>query len=145
MVDHLDEPERTKLMLATTTEMERRVGGELRERMMTRHSVGMRPSHARLLHLIPPDGARPSELAQEWISKQAIGKRIQEMVEAGLLTVETDPDDGRARIARRTAEGDRRVALILEESIALETELAARVGGQRYRTFRAVLAELAAG
>lgn len=144
MVDHLGETKRSNLMLATMTEVERRVGGKLRTRMAT-HKVGMRPSHARLLHLIPNDGARPSELAQEWISKQAIGKRIQEMVEAGLLTVAPDPDDARARIARRTSQGDRTLALILEESAALETELAARVGDQRYRTFRAVLDELAAG
>ena len=126
------------------TEVERRVGGALRARM-AHHKLGMRPSHARLLGLVPAEGARPSELAQDWISKQAVGKRIQEMVGAGLLTVEPDPDDGRASIVRRTAEGDRILALILQESAALETELAAKVGERRYRTFRAVLDELAAG
>lgn len=144
MVDHPDEPNRGGHMLATMTEVERRVGGALRERMAF-HDVEMRPSHARLLHLVPPEGARPSQLAQDWISKQAVGKRIQEMVAAGLLTVKPDPHDGRASITHRTAEGDRTLALILQESAALETELAARVGQQRYRTFRTVLNELAAG
>ena len=131
-------------MMATMTEVERRVGGVLRARMAL-HNVVMRPSHARLLGLVPVAGARPSDLARDWISKQAVGKRIQEMVGAGLLTVEPDPDDGRASIVRRTAGGDRILALILKESAALETELAARVGEDRYRTFRAVLDELAAG
>lgn len=144
MVDHLDGPHRSDHVLATMTEVERRVGAELRARMAI-HNVGMRPSHARLLRLVPPAGARPSELAQDWISKQAVGKRIQEMVEAGLLTIDPDPEDGRARLANRTAEGDRILALILRESALLEVELAARVGERRYRTFRAVLDELAAG
>jgi DNA-binding MarR family transcriptional regulator len=144
MVDHLGEATSNRHMLATMTEVERRVGGALAARM-ARHALVMRASHARLLHLVPPEGARPSELAQGWISKQAIGKRIQEMVGAGLLTVEPDSHDGRASIVRRTAEGDHMLALILEEVAGLETELAARVGERRYRTFRAVLEELAAG
>lgn len=144
MVDHLGEATGSSHMLATMTEVERRVGGALAARMAL-HEVVMRASHARLLHLVPPEGARPSEVAEGWISKQAVGKRIQEMVGAGLLTVEPDPHDGRASIVRRTAEGDRTLALILQESAGLEAELAARVGERRYRTFRAVLDELAAG
>ena len=144
MVDHLGEMNGGNHLLATMTEVERRVGAALAARGAV-HGVVMRASHARLLHLVPSEGARPSELAQSWISKQAIGKRIQEMVGAGLLTLEPDPHDGRASIARRTAEGDRTLALILQESAEMETELAARVGEQRYRTFRAVLDALAAG
>lgn len=105
----------------------------------------VRASHARLLHLVPPDGARPSELAQRWVSKQAVGKRIQEMVEAGLVTVGPDPHDGRASVVRRTAEGDRALALFMRELTELEVELAREVGERRYRTFRAVLDELASG
>ena len=144
MVDHLGETNGSSHLLATIAEVERRLGPGLRARMAL-HNVAMRASHARLLHLVPPEGARPSELAEGWISKQAVGKRIQEMVGAGLLTVEPDPHDGRASIVRRTADGARILALILQESAELETELASKVGEQRYRTFRAVLDELAAG
>jgi DNA-binding MarR family transcriptional regulator len=126
------------------TAAERRLGAAMASRM-ARHGVVMRGSHARLLHLVPPDGARPSELAQGWISKQAIGQRIQEMRKAGLVTVEPDPHDGRANVVRRTPEGDRTMALVLRELAALETELAAKVGERRYQTFRSVLHELAAG
>lgn len=112
---------------------------------MALHGVVMRGSHARLLHLVPPDGARPSELAQGWISKQAVGQRIREMLEAGLVTVEPDPQDGRANIVRRTPEGDLTMTLVMRELATLETELAAAVGPRRYRTFRAVLDELATG
>jgi DNA-binding MarR family transcriptional regulator len=67
------------------------------------------------------------------------------MLDAGLVTVEPDPNDGRAYIVRRTPAGDRTLALVLVELAAVEAELAGEVGERRYRTFRAVLHELAAG
>jgi hypothetical protein len=144
MVYHPDGTNSGTHVLAAMTAVERRLGEELAARMAP-HDVVMRGSHARLLQLVPPDGARPSELAQGWISKQAVGQRIQEMLEAGLVAVEPDPHDGRANIVRRTPEGDRIMTLVLRELAALESELAAEVGERRYRTFRAVLQELAAG
>ena len=144
MVDYPEVANSSTHVLATMTLVERRLGEEMAARMAP-HGVAMRGSHARLLHLVPPDGARPSELAQGWISKQAVGQRIQEMLEAGLVTVEPDPQDGRASIIRRTPEGDRAMELVLRELATLEAELAAEVGQRRYRTFRAVLDELAAG
>lgn len=145
MVDYRERPNSSSThVLAVMTAAERRLAEAMAARMAP-HEVIMRGSHARLLHLVPPDGARPTELAQDWISKQAVGKRIQEMLEAGLVTVEPDPLDGRANIVRRTPEGDRTMALVLSELSALEAELAREVGERRYRTFRAVLDELAAG
>jgi DNA-binding MarR family transcriptional regulator len=144
MVYYPDEASSGAHVLAVMTAVERRVGEALAARMAP-HDVVMRGSHARLLQLVPPDGARPSELAQGWISKQAVGQRIHEMLEAGLVAVEPDPHDGRANIVRRTPEGDRIMNLVLSELAALEATLAAQVGERRYRTFRSVLQELAAG
>jgi DNA-binding MarR family transcriptional regulator len=141
MVDHR-EGRHVDHILATLSLVERRCGEAMAARMAP-HGVTMRGSHARLLDIVPPDGARPSELAQGWISKQAVGKRIHEMVEAGLVTVGPDPRDGRASVVRRTPEGDRTLALVEREVAALESELAREVGERRYRTFRAVLDELA--
>lgn len=144
MIYHPDGMNPSAHVLATMTAVERRFAEALAARMAP-HGVVMRGSHARLLQLVPPDGARPSELAQGWISKQAVGQRIREMLEAGLVAVEPDPHDGRANIVRRTAHGDRAMTLVLRELAALEAELAAEVGERRYRTFRSVLDELAAG
>jgi hypothetical protein len=144
MVDYPDRVRPDTHVLATMTAVERRLAAALTARM-ARHDVVMRGSHGRLLHLVPPEGARPSALAQGWASKQAVGKRIQEMLEAGLVTVEPDPDDGRANIVRRTPEGDRIMALVLGELAVVEAELAAEVGERRYHMFRTVLDDLAAG
>jgi DNA-binding MarR family transcriptional regulator len=142
MVDYPDATNPGTHVLAAMAALERRLGEEMAARMAP-HGAAMRGSHARLLQLVPPHGARPSELAQGWISKQAVGQRIHEMLEAGLVAVEPDPHDGRANIVRRTPEGDRIMTLVLSELAALEAELAAEVGERRYRTFRSVLQELA--
>jgi DNA-binding MarR family transcriptional regulator len=142
MIDHMPGTDGAGHVLATLSIVERRLGQAMAARMAPHERV-TRGSHARLLNLVPPDGARPSELAHGWISKQAVGKRIQEMAEAGLVTVTPDPHDGRASIVSRTAEGDRTLALIMHELAGLEAELAEKVGERRYRMFRTVLDELA--
>lgn len=70
--------------------------------------------------------------------------RIHEMAEAGLVSVEPDPDDRRATIVRRTAEGNRLRSVANKEIAEIEANLAAEVGAERYRIFREVLDELAA-
>lgn len=105
--------------------------------------VRLRGSHGRILHLIEPDGSRPTRLAEGWISKQAVGKRVQELVRLGLVAVEPDPADGRATVVRRTAEGDAVRDRILSAVRDLEAELRGQVGAARWDAFRAVLDELA--
>lgn len=109
-------------------------------------SPNLRGSHGRILNLIAPGGTRPSVLADgAWISKQAIGRRIQEMEVRGLVTIGPDPTDRRAVIVRRTAEGDRLMTFTRGQIADLEAELAAVVGGDRYAAFRAVLDDFAGG
>ena len=100
----------------------------------------LRGSEGRILGLIEPDGTRPTSLAEgSWITKQAIGKRVRELEERGLVAVAPDPEDGRAVRVHRTAEGER-VKQQTEQRIAeLERAFAAEVGEDRYRIFREVL------
>ena len=59
------------------------------------------------------------------------------------VAVDTNPDDRRVRVIRRTAKGDasvRRLATLLGR---LEQTWATRVGDARYRDFRATLEEIA--
>ncbi|MEZ5183654.1 MAG: MarR family transcriptional regulator, partial [Acidimicrobiales bacterium] len=121
----------------------RRVGRELPGRLPV-DVVGLRGSAGRTLGVLPAGGARPSQLAEGTsITKQAMGERLAEMEQRGWITIEPDPTDGRARIVRRTAEGDR-VRAATERAIAsVEAELAAQVGATRWATFLEVLGELA--
>lgn len=104
---------------------------------------GLRGSFARTLGVLPPDGARPGDLAEGTsITKQSMSERLTEMQRLGWVSVTADPTDGRARLVRRTTEGDR-IRDVTERGIAaLEADLAAEVGEERYRTFVDVLTEL---
>lgn len=132
-------------MLASLGTLDRRVDRDMR-RLLPRDLEGLRASHGRLLDLIDPEGSRPSALAEgAWISKQAIGRRIRELEERGLVTVTEDPTDGRAVVVQRTTAGDHVRRGATGAIAAMEREWREAVGGDRYATFRAVLAELGGG
>jgi DNA-binding MarR family transcriptional regulator len=107
---------------------------------------GLRGSIGRILSLVPPEGARPTTLADgAWITKQSLGERVREMERLGWVTTDADPVDRRAYIVHRTELGDRVLATAERTIAAMEAEWSAKVGADRYVVFRSVLAELANG
>lgn len=133
-----------KHLLALLDGFQRRLGREVHERMQG--SGLLRGSEGRILGLIEPDGTRPTSLAEgSWITKQAIGKRVRELEERGLVAVRPDPEDGRAVRVYRTKRGDRVKAASELRVAELERAFADEVGAERYQTFCEVLAELGRG
>lgn len=141
MVDGNDVPAFPHLLAALDT-FQARVSDGLAARA-DQLGVRLRGSHGRILQLLAPEGTRPSRLAEGWISKQAVGQRVEELARAGLVVRVPDPDDRRATLVRRTPEGDEVSARATAAALDLERELAAQVGQERWRTFREVLDELA--
>ena len=129
-------------VVAGVEALQRRIAESLTERLGTL-GIELRGSHGRILDLIGPDGTRPSVLAHGWVSKQAIGQRIRELHELGLVEVERDRDDRRATVVRRTRQGDLILAQLAAGIAELERELRDQVGAARYEVFRGVLDELA--
>ena len=130
-------------VLALLDAAQRRAGEDM-DRLTVGIADGMRGSFARILALTPAGGARPTELAEAaGISKQAVGQRLQELLDRGWMVLDRDPGDHRARIARRTPEGDRVHALLVAAIGSLDHEWRDGVGGERYATFLEVLEELA--
>jgi DNA-binding MarR family transcriptional regulator len=120
---------------------QRRLEHEVSTRM--RGTGILRGSEGRILGLIGPGGSRPTTLAEgSWITKQAIGKRIRDLEERGLVVVRPDPDDARAVRVHRTAKGDRAKAATEARVAELEAAFAAEIGAERWRTFRAALDQL---
>lgn len=140
MVDEVGEPAFPHLFAALDTLLGR-LGADLGARRGG--DVVLRGSHGRILGLLAPEGTRPARLAEGWISKQAIGMRVQELVSLGLVAVEPDPADRRATLVRCTPAGeqvrDRTHGWIAD----IERSLAEQVGADRYEVFRSVLDELA--
>lgn len=130
-------------VLAAVEWLSRRIADDVRSMRQTHDVPITRGSQGLILHLLPEDGARPTELADgRWVSKQAIGQRVRELVELGLVSTAPDPTDRRAVIVRRTPAGDRAAAQLNDHIADVERSWAQQVGEDRYATFRAVLDEL---
>ena len=110
-----------------------------------RHTPTLRPSHFRLLSIIPADGARITDLTYVAdMTKQGIGQFMDHLEEHGYVHSSHDPLDRRARVVRRTELGDQAVRdtqLLFEQ---LERRWRETLGAARYDTFRAVLFDIAA-
>jgi DNA-binding MarR family transcriptional regulator len=142
MVDEEGGPTPGSHVVAAVERLNRRVGADL-VRIASPEVAALRGSHHRLLDLIAEEGSRPSALtAGAWISKQAVGQRLRELEQRGLVSFAADPADGRAVVVRRTEAGDqvRRSAQLA--LAAVERGWADAVGPERYATFRHVLDEL---
>lgn len=106
----------------------------------------LRAAQARLLDLIPECGGRVTDLAAHVrVSKQGLGQLAQQLADRGLVEMSPDPADRRARVVRRTANGDQAARVMRDVIAVVEDRWRAEVGAERYATFRDVLAELVQG
>lgn len=100
-------------------------------------------AQARLLDLIPERGGRVTDLAARVrVSKQGLGQLALQLADRGLVAIAPDPGDRRARVVRRTGDGDRATQAMRGAVAAVEDRWRDEVGAARYATFREVLAEL---
>ena len=105
---------------------------------------GLRPSHFRLLEMVPADGITITELAARLrMTKQGCGQFVAQLSETCHLRTAPDPGDRRSRVVRRTAKGTRLTRKVQARIAAIEADWASRVGPQRYAEFRSTLVELA--
>lgn len=105
---------------------------------------GLRPSHFRVLGSVPDEGISVTDLAQRVrMTKQGCGQFVTQLVDSGHLVTETDPDDRRVRVVRRTTLGKRSAREAARAIARIEDDWRSTVGDRRYRTFRTVLEDLA--
>ncbi|MGY2743652.1 MarR family winged helix-turn-helix transcriptional regulator [Arthrobacter sp. UYCu723] len=108
------------------------------------HSLpGLRPSHYRVMALIPPEGLRLSLLAQRAaITKAGIGQFMKHLEREGYVRITPDPSDSRAKIATLTPAGEAAVELSLRIIAETEQKWAAALGAKRYQELRRALNEV---
>jgi DNA-binding MarR family transcriptional regulator len=104
---------------------------------------GLRVSHYRLLELIPPDGARVTDLAEvAMMTKQALGQHVDYLQQLGFTESDRLREDRRVRLVRRTARGDEAVAFSRAAIARVEQMWIDRLGRERYDVLRETLREL---
>lgn len=106
---------------------------------------GLRVSHYRLLELIPPEGARITDLAEvATMTKQGLGQHVDYLQKLGYTESDRLRGDRRVRLVRRTALGDEAVAFGRTAIARVEESWARRLGRERFELLRELLAELGA-
>lgn len=103
----------------------------------------LRPVHRSILRELLVSNLRPSALAARLgISKQAANDLVREFEAKGYITLEPDPDDGRAKCIVATDRGWRASEVAREASEAVGRRWTEQVGEQRYAVFEDVLREI---
>ena len=103
----------------------------------------LRPVHQTILRDLLTEGQRPTELAARLgLSKQAVNDMLRELEEKGYITLEPDPDDGRAKRTAVTARGRNLGNTAAKLSRRIGRRWAAQVGRDRYAVFEQVLREI---
>lgn len=118
------------------------VFSRLRE-LLARDAPDLRPSQLRVLEWLPPEGLTISELAEcVDMTTQGCGQFVRQLASLGMVEVAVADHDARARRVRTTRRG--RDALARSGRVLADFEQAceARVGAERWRVFREVLAEV---
>lgn len=106
---------------------------------------GLRPSHYRVMALIPAEGLKLSELARRAdITKPGIGQFMAHLQREGYVVLARNPADNRSKIVTLTASGV--AAAELSRQLIAETEhrWAATLGTDRYLELRQTLLDLKA-
>jgi DNA-binding MarR family transcriptional regulator len=111
--------------------------------MHERGFAGIRLVHIALIRNVDENGTRISDIARRaGMTKQATGQLVAEFVELGYIKLVTDPDDGRAKIARYTPKGKRLLIAIVASIEATEAAVATAIGPAQLETLKATLAQL---
>lgn len=129
------------LLLLSADELRRRV-------LQGYHEAGftdLNSTHDPVFGLLSPNGDRVVDLAKRaQTSKQAMGYLVSYLEERGYLERIPDPDDGRAKIVRRTEKGwevNRLAKKLVQE---IQNEWAEEIGTERMELLLELLNELVA-
>jgi DNA-binding MarR family transcriptional regulator len=118
---------------------------EAYEKLVAAGFADLRPVHRSILRDILVSNLRPSELgARLGLSKQAANDFVREFEAKGYITLEPDPDDGRAKRIVATDRGLQLQDVAQEASRAVGRRWAELVGEERYAVFEEVLREIVA-
>jgi DNA-binding MarR family transcriptional regulator len=103
----------------------------------------LRSAHTALLPHLSSEGVRGAELAKKLgVTKQAVSQLLTELEEWGVVEQVADPLDGRAKLVRFTAKGEKGVLHGLAVLGELERELSDKIGKRRMQELHTALLAL---
>ena len=100
-------------------------------------------SHVAILPFLDGAGHRITTLADcAGMTKQGMGQHVTQLELLGLVERVPDPEDGRATLVRFTSAGEELLSVAVGITSAIEAEYEARIGQEKLRQLRELLAEL---
>ena len=104
---------------------------------------GVRNTHLNLLRHLDVEGTRMSDLAtRSNLTKAAITSLVRACETQGLVAVQSDTEDGRARMVRFSPRGNKMMRTIQGIIASIEHRVRAHMGDAPYVIFRAALLDL---
>ena len=96
--------------------------------------------HFVIIPHIDHQGARAVEISRQvGISKQAVSKLIDELVQKGYLELKADPSDGRAHLVFMSNKGNEFLKSAIKYTQQVEKQWAAEVGEQEFKTMKSAM------
>ena len=112
----------------------------LQRNLRTRGGPDVTHSQSMVMLTIGEGIKRPSAIAERLgVSRQAVHQCLRELTNVGLVALIPDPDDGRAKIARLSRQGEPLRIMATEILEELEMELSERIGKRRMINLREAL------
>lgn len=123
------EARRSRNMRQLLLRASRIVNRHVVEGLQARGYSGLRSTHTTLLSNMDLAGSSVTEAAERaGITKQAMGRLATELEEAGYIRIESDPEDGRVRALRLTAQGSKLMLDSFDVMAELERRYAKMIG-----------------
>ncbi|TYK49617.1 MarR family winged helix-turn-helix transcriptional regulator [Actinomadura decatromicini] len=121
-----------------------RLGRALQDELFTRLAEqghpDVRPRHGTVLAILPPTGARATELARRsGQHKQIVTVIVDELERLGYVRREADPKDRRAKLVVPTDDGLDEIGKARAILAGIEDRHRADLGDDAFRTFKAAL------
>lgn len=118
----------------------RLVNEQAKQRAAEAKGGALKAAHASLLPQLDFEGVRIVDLAARLsVTKQAVSQTVSELVDAGVVELVADPDDGRAKRVRFTKKGADAVTQELNVMGKVEAELEKKIGQKHMRALHAAL------
>ena len=129
-----------KPLIAIVDRATRLLSADMVRESHARGHTQLRPAHDPVFATLPSEGARASDMAQRaGITKQSMGEAIRDMVDLGLVEMQEDPTDRRAKLVRFTDAGHAVAQDGKRHMYALEQQWIEKFGEKEYETAREVL------
>ncbi len=127
-----------RLLVRTFDAMERDILRGFAER-----GIRLRRTWLPVLRNVDAGGSRITGIADAaGLSKQTVGPLVRELEEEGILRVDPDPDDGRAKLVRYTKAGLEGLLAGMEVIRSVEERYAEAIGPDRVDELRRTLRDL---